>query len=104
MFRNNSSLRLALAAGLFACAAQLGCAQCRIPAIDPTGQHVFAGTTTTLASHDLLSGGLFHRHHQPAAVAPVAAIEPAVKPPCPPPVEAIPVVPVIPLAPAPVVA
>src|SRR5439155_14112723 len=39
-----------------------------------------------------------------AAVAPVAAIEPPIKPPCQPPVEAIPVVPVVPMVPAPVVA
>lgn len=100
MFSKLSSLRLVVLAGLLACASQLGCAQCRIPAIDPTGEHIFSGTTT-LASHDL--GGLFHRHHQPAAVAPVAAIGPPVQPPCQPPVqppvEAVPVVPVIPVAP-----
>jgi len=86
------------------CASQLGCAQCRLPAIDPTGQHIFSGTTTTLATHELLNGGLFHHRQQPTAIAPVSAIEAPVKPPCQPPVEAIPVVPVVPLAPAPVVA
>src|SRR5262245_44987677 len=95
------------AAALVACAGQLGCAQCRLPAIDPTGQHIFSGTTT-LAHHDLLGGGLFHHHRQqPAAVAPVAPIavvDPPVKPPCQPPIEAVPVVPVVPLATAPLVA
>jgi uncharacterized repeat protein (TIGR01451 family) len=69
-----------------------GCAQHRIPAIDPTGQSLFSGTTT-LASHDL--GGLFHRHREPAVVAPAQAIAPAAPPPCMPPIEAVPVVPVI---------
>jgi uncharacterized repeat protein (TIGR01451 family) len=91
------------AAGLMASAGQLGCAQCRIPAIDQTGQHIFAGTTT-LANHNLLNGGLFHHRQQPAAVAPIAVVDPLVKPPCQPPVEAVPVVPVVPLATAPVVA
>src|SRR5437762_774582 len=103
MFRNNSSLRLALAAGLFACAAQLGCAQHRIPAIDPTGEHIFSGTTTTLATHDWLHGGL-HKHHQPTVVpvgppvlAGPAVAAPPVKPPCAPPIEAVPIVPVVPV-------
>src|SRR3954469_10898526 len=104
MHCNVSVLRLVALASLMACASQLGCAQCRLPAIDPTGQHIFSGTTTTLATHELLNGGLFHHRQQPTAIAPVAAIEAPVKPPCQPPVEAIPVVPVVPLAPAPVVA
>jgi uncharacterized repeat protein (TIGR01451 family) len=89
---------------LVAGGASTGCARHQIPAIDPTGQHIFSGTTT-LASHDWL----FHRHHdaQPA-VAPVAA--PAVtvapiQPPCTPPVAVVPVAPpqplvAVPLAPA----
>src|SRR5262245_18289893 len=95
-----------IAAALLACAGQLGCAQCRIPAIDPTGQHIFSGTTT-IAHHDLLGGGLFHHRQQPAAVAavaPIAVVDPPVQPPCYPQVQAVPVVPVVPLAPAPVVA
>jgi len=91
-------MRLVFTACLLVCGLQAGCAQHRIPAIDPTGEHIFSGTTT-LASHDLLGGGLFHRHHQPpAAVAPAAvAIDPQVKPPCAPPVEAVPVIPVVPV-------
>src|SRR5262245_57472223 len=90
--------RLAIVAS-FAGGALVGCAQHRIPAIDPTGQHIFSGTTT-LASHDLLHGGLFHKHHQPAAVTPAVAVAPPpVKPPCTPPAEAIPVVPVVPVVP-----
>src|SRR5262245_24212590 len=101
MLRIVPTFRLALAIGLLACSCQLGCAQHRIPAIDRTGEHLFSGTTT-LATHDLLHGGLFHKHHQPAAVAPVAAVAPPpIQPPCNPPVEAVPVVPVVP---APVVA
>src|SRR6185295_1052622 len=99
MPRNITSWRSILCAALLGCGMQLGCANCRLPAIDPTGQHIFAGTTT-LAHHDLLNGGLFHKHHQPAAV---AAVDPPVKPPCQPPVEAVPVVPVVPV-PVPVVA
>ncbi len=90
---------------MLACVWQLGCAQCRLPAIDPTGQHIFSGTTT-LANHDLLGGGLFHHRQQPAVapaapVAPVAplAVAPPVQPPCQPPIEAVPVVPVLPAAP-----
>src|SRR5438552_11449420 len=104
MLPNVLSLRFVFTASLLACAAQLGCAQCRLPAIDPTGQHIFSGATTTLASHDLLNGGLFHHRQQPATVAPVAAVGPPVTPPCQPPVEAIPVVPVLPLAPPTVIA
>jgi hypothetical protein len=100
MFRSALSLRFVLAVGLFACGWQSGCAQHRIPAIDPTGEHIFSGTTT-LASHDLFNGGLFHKHHQPAAagvVAPAAvAVDPQIKPPCAPPIEAVPVVPLVPV-------
>lgn len=102
MHRCKSPFRVVCAATLLLlCVWQAGCAQIRIPAIDPTGEHIFAGTTT-LAPHEGLRGGL-HGQNQPAvAVAPAAtAIAPPVKPPCAPPVEAVPVVPFVP---APVVA
>jgi uncharacterized repeat protein (TIGR01451 family) len=80
---------------LIAGGGQSGCAQHRIPAIDPTGQSIFSGTTT-LASHEF-GHGLFHKHHQPqAAPAAATAVVPAVQPPCMPPVQVVPVVPVIP--------
>lgn len=85
---------------LIACGWQSGCANCRVPAIDPTGEHIFSGTTT-LASHEWLKGGHFHKHHQPPSAAAPFAAGPPVKPPCAPPIEAVPVVP---LAPIPVVA
>lgn len=94
MIRAAFSLRFLFVAALFAGSGHFGCAQHRIPAIDPTGEHIFSGSTT-LASHDLFNGGLLHKHHQPAAVAPVAAVAPPVKPPCQPPVEAVPVVPLV---------
>src|SRR5262245_15325078 len=98
--------RILVAAWLLLTSGLPGCAQHRIPAIDPTGQHIFSGTTT-LASHDWLHG--LHKHHQPQLtpvgppiVAGPAAVAPVpVKPPCTPPVEAVPVVPVMP---APIVA
>src|SRR4029453_9554784 len=94
--------RMLVAALIFIAGNMTGCAQHRIPAIDPTGQHIFSGTTT-LASPDWLHG--LHKHHQPQTVpvgppviagpAPVAPVP--VKPPCTPPVEAVPVVPVTPV-------
>src|SRR5207248_10835314 len=96
MLRYSTSWRSVVCAALLTCALQLGCANCRLPAIDPTGQHIFSGSTT-LASHDLLNGGFLHRHHQPSAVAPVAALDLPVKPPCQPPIEAVPVIPVVPV-------
>jgi uncharacterized repeat protein (TIGR01451 family) len=94
--------RLAVAAWFIIASGPLGCAQHRIPAIDPTGQHIFSGTTT-LASHDWLHG--LHKHHQPQTVpvgppivAGPAAVAPVpVKPPCTPPIEAVPVIPVTPV-------
>lgn len=88
----------------FACVtggASIGCAQHRIPAIDPTGQRFFSGTTT-LAAHDWFKG-LFHHQPKPpgAATGGPVAVTPAVQPPCTPPVA---VVPVVPLAPPPIVA
>jgi uncharacterized repeat protein (TIGR01451 family) len=107
MHFTSAPARRVLAAWLIVAGGLVGCAQHRIPAIDPTGQHIFSGTTT-LASHDLL-GRLHHRHHQPQLVpvgppvvaGPVAAVPAPVKPPCAPPIEAVPVVPV---APVPIVA
>jgi uncharacterized repeat protein (TIGR01451 family) len=80
---------------LLAQGSQFSYAQIRIPAIDPTGQHIFSGTTT-LAPCEALKGGLFHKRDQPAvAVAPgVPIVAPPVKPPCAPQVEAVPVAPV----------
>src|SRR5262245_56978627 len=91
--------RIVIAAWVFAAGGLAGCAQHRIPAIDPTGQNLFSGTTT-VASHDWLHG-LFHKHHQPQVVpvgppvvaGPAVAAPAPVKPPCTPPVEAVPVVP-----------
>jgi uncharacterized repeat protein (TIGR01451 family) len=106
-------LRLVLTGLLVMTGGPVGCAQHRVPAIDPTGQHILSGTTTTVASHDLLHG-LFHKHHQPAetpvgppviaapaatpppiATVPVAPVVP-VQPPCTPPIQVIPVIPVVP--------
>src|SRR5687767_5141672 len=56
MFRMIAIARIALAVWL-ASGGMVGCAQHRLPAIDPTGQRIFSGTTT-LAHHDLLGGGL----------------------------------------------
>ncbi len=84
---------MGVAACLLACGWHGGCAQHPLPAIDPTGQRLFSGTTT-LAAHDWLH----HKHRQPGAVAPGAvaplAVAPPVQPPCAPPVEAVPVMPV----------
>ena len=63
---------------------------CRIPAIDPTGERIFTGGTTTLASHDLAH---CLPHHREA---------PVVQPPCAPPIEVVPVV--VQPAPQPIVA
>jgi len=96
MHLHQSPIRLTWAAAiLLACGWQSGCAQCRLPAIDPTGEHIFSGSTT-LASHEWLKGDHFHNHGQPGVVGPVAAAPP-VKPPCAPPIEAVPVVPVMPI-------
>ncbi len=85
---------------LLLCAA-LGCSQLRLPAIDPSGQRIFSGGSTTLAGPDC---PLFTR---PAAatMAPPVASPPGVKPPCNPPLVAQPlvVVPVVAVpAPAPI--
>src|SRR5688572_29472237 len=75
MFRIALLIRLAVLLSV-GCSGAVGCAQHRVPAIDPTGRHIFSGTTT-LASHDW--GHLFH-HRQPAATAPVGplAVAPAI--------------------------
>src|SRR5262245_48591858 len=83
-----------IVAWLFIVSTPIGCAQHRLPAIDQTGEHIFSGTTT-LATHDLLHGGLFHKHHDPAAVVPAVPV----KPPCDPPVVAVPVAPAVPVQP-----
>src|SRR2546423_13359075 len=83
-------LRFCLALSFALSSAAIGCAQHRIPAIDPSGNRLFSGTTT-LATHDWL-GGLFHKG--PAAAPIAAGPAPApLMPPRTPPVEAIPVVP-----------
>src|SRR4051794_28369682 len=84
-------------------------AQFAIPAIDPTGQHIFNGKTTL--AHDFPGSGLFHKNQAPTPIAPPIIAAPAapvavaptapiaiapVKPPCTPPVEAVPVFPVVP--------
>lgn len=94
-------LRFGVLLCLWAVSIAPAAAQHRIPAIDPTGQCLFSGTTT-LALHDL-----FHCHgfgRQDPQVTPAAAPLPP-KPPCTPPVEAVPVMPVqpfvaVPAAPA----
>ncbi|HEY2413865.1 MAG TPA: hypothetical protein VGI40_16560 [Pirellulaceae bacterium] len=88
---------VAVAAFLLTSGWQIGFAQIRIPAIDPTGQRLFSGTTTL--SCDALKDGLLHKKAQPAAaVAPaVPIVAPPVKPPCLPSVEAVPLVPVVPV-------
>lgn len=107
-----NGIRRHLGAALLLSGCAVGCAQIRIPAIDPTGERFFSGTTT-LESH-----GLFHhkRDPQPAvAVAPpvvtqpvvaqpavpVLPVLPAAPPPCTPPVAAVPLV-AVPVAPVPI--
>src|SRR5436190_4370809 len=82
--------------------AAAGCSHLRLPAIDPSGQQIFSGGSTTLAGPDC---PLFTR---PAAVptgpivaGPAVVAGPIVKPPCNPPIVAQPVI-VVPVAPAPV--
>lgn len=105
MFRATLLGSLVIAVGVLA----TGHAQVRIPAIDPTGQHLFNGTTTL--SHEWPGSGLFHKHQAPTPVGPPIIAGPAVpvavapvKPPCTPPIEAVPVVPVVPVVPQPIVA
>src|SRR4051812_49358954 len=92
-----------IAAAALSMACQVACAQIRIPAIDPTGERLFSGTTT-LNPCEGLTSGLFHKKNQPAvAVAPTGpfiaptapVVAPPIKQPCAPPIEAVPVVPVI---------
>jgi uncharacterized repeat protein (TIGR01451 family) len=73
----------------------VGCAQVRLPAIDPSGQRIFSGGSTALAGPDC---PLFTR---PAAatLAPAFVAGPVVKPPCNPPIT-----PVQPIVAVPVVA
>ncbi len=80
--------------------AAVGCAQVRLPAIDPSGQRIFSGGSTTLAGPDC---PLFTR---PAAatMAPPVALGPAVKPPCNPPVVAVQPIVAVPIVAVPVVA
>ena len=80
--------------------AAVGCAQVRLPAIDPSGQRIFSGGSTTLAGPDC---PLFTR---PAAatMAPPVVLGPAVKPPCNPPVVAVQPIVAVPIVAVPVVA
>src|SRR5439155_766248 len=102
MFRHTLLGQLIIVAALLAGSLQPGRAQIRIPAIDPSGQHIFSGSTTTLAGHDWPGSGLFHK--QPSVVpvgppiipAPTAVPPLPVKPPRMPPIEPVPVVPVVP--------
>lgn len=75
----DNHLRLSLAAVLLIAPVSSGCA---IPAIDPTGQRIFSGTTR-LAACDWL-----HRKHGAVEAAPATVPQPA----CAPPVDVVPVV------------
>src|SRR5688500_16931552 len=77
-----------------------GCAQVRLPAIDPSGQQIFTGGSTTLAGPDC---PLFTRPAAATVAAPVA-IAPAIKPPCNPPIVAVQPVVAVPIVAVPVVA
>ena len=91
---------MALMAG---CAAlfSVGCGA--IPAIDPTGEHLFSGTTS-LVHHDLASCSGLHGRTQPAPVnppcappvivGPIVPSPPVVAIPAPPPIAVVPVMPV----------
>src|SRR4051812_10595180 len=109
MLRATLLRRLLLIAAIAAATLPSASAQFAIPAIDPTGQHIFNGKTTL--AHDFPGSGLFHKNQTgtpigppiiaapaaPVAVAPTAPIAVApVKPPCMPPVQAVPVFPVVP--------
>lgn len=86
---------LATAACLWAASVLSGCANLSVPAIDPSGQGLFSGTTT-LASHEgLLHCPLWHKH-QPVGTGVVPV---AVQPPCAPPIDVMPVTPFVPVAP-----
>ncbi len=79
--------------------AAVGCSHLRLPAIDPSGQRIFTGGSTTLAGPDC---PLFT--HPAAATTPPAIVAgPAVKPPCNPPIVAQPVV-AVPIVAVPVAA
>jgi hypothetical protein len=93
--------------GLLLLMAAVGCSHLRLPAIDPSGQRIFSGGSTTLAGPDC---PLFTRPAV-ATTTPAVVAGPIVKPPCTPPVVAQPVlvvpaapVVVVPVAPVPVVA
>src|SRR5438045_1395730 len=102
MFRDKLFRQLIIVAALLAGSSQPGRAQIRIPAIDPTGQHILSGATTTLAGHDWPGSGLFHKQPSvvpvgPPIIAPPSAVAPTpVQPSCTPPVEAVPIVPLVP--------
>ncbi|MEX2174565.1 MAG: hypothetical protein WD872_09395 [Pirellulaceae bacterium] len=75
-------------------------AGCQFPAIDPTGQQIFSGNSTSIAHHDLL-GGLLHHQREPAAAAASLCAPPqpvAVGPIVAIPVNPLPVVPFQPVA------
>src|SRR5437868_5554223 len=102
MFRHTLLGQLIIVAALLAGSLQPSRAQIRIPAIDPSGQHILSGSTTTLAGHDWPGSGLFHKQPSvvpvgpPIIAAPIAVAPVPVKPPCAPPVEAVPIVPLVP--------
>lgn len=79
--------------------APTGCAQHRIPAIDPTGQRIFSGTTT-LATHDLLHGLFAHGRQPPPVVPPPPWSTPVSPAPAAPSGPSAPTVPAVPAAPA----
>lgn len=88
--------------GLLLLTAAVGCSHLRLPAIDPSGQRIFSGGSTTLAGPDC---PLFTRPAV-ATTTPAVVAGPIVKPPCTPPVVAQPVlvVPAAPVVAVPVVA
>jgi uncharacterized repeat protein (TIGR01451 family) len=115
MFRATLLRRLLLLVAFVAATLPSASAQFQLPAIDPSGQHVFNGTTTF--AHDGPISGLFHKNQAPTPIGPPIIAAPAVpaapaapivvapvKPPCTPPVEAVPIVPVVPVVPQPIIA
>ncbi|MBC7855014.1 MAG: DUF11 domain-containing protein [Pirellulaceae bacterium] len=100
----SSYLRLAIVL-LFAAAGcpvflTAGCAQVRLPAIDPSGQRIFSGGSTTLAGPDCP----LNTRPAAATIAPPVVVGPAVKPPCNPPVVAVQPIVAVPIVAVPVVA
>lgn len=75
-------LTFGLAVAFLAMAAGSGCARVQVPAIDPSGQRIFSGGSTTLLGPDLASCPLIGRPASVATSGPPVAAGPVVKPPC----------------------